>query len=96
MLLLKVFFPVNKDPFVALLALPGDDVTPADFRAFYFDGSCGLQIYADIWHQAMYPLKDEAVFKNKQGAVFACVVVDTVTEFGKWMRVPLKPEFALS
>ena len=42
----KVFYPTNGDSFVALLALPGDDVTPRDFVAFYFDGSCGLQIKA--------------------------------------------------
>ena len=30
--------------------------------------------------------------KGKQGSVFACVMVDTVEEFG--MRVSLKPELA--
>ena len=40
----QVFFPVERVPFVMLLALPGDDVRLEDFVAFYFDGSIGLQI----------------------------------------------------
>ena len=40
----QVFFPVERVPFVMLLALPGDDVKLEDFVAFYFDGSIGLQI----------------------------------------------------
>ena len=31
---------------MAVLALPGDDVKPEDFVAFYLDGSCGIQIKA--------------------------------------------------
>ena len=40
----QVFFPVTKEPFVLLLALPGDDIKLEDFVAFYCDGSCGVQI----------------------------------------------------
>lgn len=87
----QVFFPKKNNPFVALLALPGDDIRMEDFVAFYFDGSFGVQIHADIWHQPVYPVCDEAVFLGKQGAVHACVAVDTVDEFGKYLLVPLKP-----
>ena len=87
-----MFYPKSKSPFVALLALPGDEVKPEDFVAFYFDGSFGLQIRANIWHQPLYPVEDEAEFDGKQGAVYACVVVDTVDEFGVYMQVPLKPD----
>src|SRR5213078_3959326 len=31
----QVFMPRTREPFVALLAKPGDDVTPADFVAFW-------------------------------------------------------------
>ncbi|WAR16012.1 ALLA-like protein [Mya arenaria] len=89
----QVFFPENKDPFIALLALPGDDIKLEDFVAFYFDGSFGVQIHADVWHQPVYPINDEATFLGKQGAVHACVNVDTVDEFGKYLLVPLsRPE----
>ncbi|XP_021354445.1 uncharacterized protein LOC110450955 isoform X2 [Mizuhopecten yessoensis] len=87
----QVFFPQNGDAFVALLALPGDDVKPEDFLAFYFDGSFGVQIHAKIWHQPVYPVNDDAVFLGKQGAVHACVAVDTVDEFNRYLLVPLTP-----
>ncbi|KAK3604361.1 hypothetical protein CHS0354_000921 [Potamilus streckersoni] len=86
----QVFFPVNGDAFVALLALPSDDIRQEDFVAFYFDGSFGVQIHANIWHQPIYPIADHAVFKGKQGAVHACVAVDTVKEFGRYLLVPLE------
>ena len=85
----QVFYPKNKDPFIAVLALPTDDIKPENFQAFYFDGSFGVQIHADIWHQPVYPINDEASFLGKQGAVHACVVVDTAEEFGKYLLVPL-------
>ena len=47
-----------------------------------------------IWHQPAFPLEDSAVFKGKQGAVYACVVVDTADEFQSYLRVPLGKEFA--
>ena len=40
----QVFYPVERVPFVMLLALSTDDVRMEDFVAFYFDGSFGLQI----------------------------------------------------
>ena len=90
----QVFFPTNSAAFVLLLALPGDDIKLSDFVAFYCDGSFGVQIRPGIWHQPLYPIADEAVFRGKQGRVHACVAVDTVTEFGKYLKVPLKPEMA--
>ena len=87
----QVFFPRDGGAFIALLALPTDDIKLEDFRAFYFDGSFGVQIHADIWHQPVYPVNDEATFLGKQGAIYACVVVDTVDEFGRYLLVPLTP-----
>ena len=86
----QVFYPRDHDPFVALLALPGDDIKSEDFVAFYFDGSFGVQIHADIWHQQVYPISDRAVFLGKQGAVHACVNIDTADEWGIYLSVPLK------
>ena len=40
----QVFFPTAKNAYVMILALPDDDCKPEDYVAFYFDGSCGLQI----------------------------------------------------
>ena len=47
----QLFFPQERKPFIAPLALPGDEVTPTDFMAFYFDGTCGLYIHPGIWMQ---------------------------------------------
>ena len=93
----QVFFPLQPlAPFVALLALPNEDVTPNDFVAFYFDGSCGLQILPSVWHQPMYPLADKQKFRTKQGAVHACVTFDSLTEFDVYLKVPLLPELITS
>ncbi|WP_079253617.1 ureidoglycolate lyase [Endozoicomonas arenosclerae] len=85
----QLFYPKNREPFVALLALPGDDVKPSDFVAFYCDGSFGIQIFPNIWHQPLYPVADYAEFKDKQGKVHACIAVDFVKEFNVYLEVPL-------
>jgi ureidoglycolate lyase len=86
----QVFFPHNGVPFVALLAKPGDDVQPEEFVAFRFDGTVGVHIDTGVWHQPVYPLRDEAEFDDKQGAVHACVSVDFVREFGCLLSIPLQ------
>jgi ureidoglycolate lyase/seryl-tRNA synthetase len=85
----QIFFPRNGAPFVALLALPGDDVRPEDFVAFRFAGDVGVHINTGVWHQPVYPLWDEAEFDDKQGAVHACVSVDFPREFGCLLSVTL-------
>jgi ureidoglycolate lyase len=86
----QVFFPRDRVPFVALLALPGDEVRPGDFVAFYFCGDAGLHVNAGVWHQPVYPLRDEAEFDDKQSAVHACVSIDFVREHGCVLSVPLR------
>jgi ureidoglycolate lyase len=85
----QVFFPRDADPFVALLAKPGDNVGPADFVAFHFDGSVGIHIDPGVWHQPVFPLAPIAIFDDKQGRVHACVAIDFVSEFGCYLEVPL-------
>ena len=86
----QVFWPRAPTPFVALLALPGDDVRAEDFVAFYCDGSFGIQIFPGVWHQPVFPLAAHAVFDDKQGRVHACVAIDFVTELGCYLSVPLR------
>ncbi len=85
----QVFFPEDSDPFVALLARPGDDVRPEDFVAFAFDGRRGVHVDPGVWHQPVFPVGPRARFKNRQGRVHACVSVDFVGEFGAYVEVPL-------
>lgn len=85
----QVFYPRDRQPFVALLALPGDDVRPEDFVAFYCDGSFGINLLPSVWHQPVFPLADQVVFDDKQGKVHACIAVDFVVEFSCYLSVPL-------
>lgn len=88
----QIFCPKDAKPFVALLALPGDDVKPEDFVAFYCDGSFGINIHPSIWHQPLFPVAERAVFDDKQGKVHACIAVDFVEEFDTYLSVPLPVE----
>ena len=85
----QLFFPRDNEPFVLLLAKPGDNVKAEDFVAFYCDGSFGGQILPNVWHQPAFTLKDNVTMRNRQGKVHACVSVDFVSEFGAYIQVPL-------
>ncbi len=86
----QIFFPLSTTPYVALLALPGDDVRAEDFVAFWFDGTRGIHIDPGVWHQPVFPVAERAVFDNRQGRVHACVSIDFVGELGVYVEVPLR------
>ncbi len=77
----QLFFPLDHKPFLVPLALPGDDRKPREFVGFWFDGSCGLYIHPNIWHDGVFTLKGEQRFFDKQGAVHARVSMDFAREF---------------
>ena len=83
----QLFFPLDRQPFVVPLALPGDDVKPSDFVCFWFDGSSGLYIHPNIWHDGVFTLQGEQRFFDKQGAVHARVSIDFAREFQCLVRV---------
>ncbi|MDJ0969118.1 MAG: ureidoglycolate lyase [Kiloniellales bacterium] len=85
----QLFFPLDGGPFVAPLALPGDEVRPEHFVGFYFDGSAGLYIHPGVWHEAMFPFADRARFFDRQGKVHARISCDFKQEFGLYLSVPL-------
>lgn len=85
----QLFFPQESDPFISPLALPGDDVKPGDFIAFWFDGSQGLYINPGVWHEAVFPIKDRQSFFDKQGKVHARVSVDFCKEFDCYVCAPM-------
>lgn len=86
----QVFFPRNQEPFVIPLALPGDDVRPEHFVAFYCDGTFGVNIRPGIWHEAVFPLAGKTSFDDKQGRVHARISCDFVDEFGVCLSIPLR------
>ena len=77
----QLFFPREMRPFVVPLALPGDDVQPEDFVCFWFDGSAGLYIHPNIWHDGVFATRGKQRFFDKQGAVHARVSIDFPREF---------------
>ncbi len=85
----QMFWPLDAKPFVVPVALPGDDITPDKVVAFWCDGSRGLYIHADIWHEGVFPVTGSQRFLDRQGKVHARVSCDFGEEFGTYLRVPL-------
>lgn len=85
----QMFFPLDKQPYVVPVALPGDDLTPDKIVAFWLDGSKGLYIHPNIWHEGIFPVHDRQRFHNRQGRVHARVSCDIGEEFGVYLSVPL-------
>lgn len=85
----QLFFPLDRKPFVVPLALPGDDISPDKVVAFWCDGSCGLYIHPNIWHEGIFPVEDNQRFLDRQGRVHARVSCDIGAEFGVYLSVPL-------
>ena len=81
----QLFFPKENKPFISPLALPGDNIQLNDFKAFYFNGSQGLYIHPNIWHEGVFPTKERATFKGKQGKVHARVSIDLLEEFKSYL-----------
>lgn len=85
----QLFYPNENRPFVVPLALPGDDVKPPDFVCFCFDGSCGLYIHPNVWHEGVFTRRDRQTFFDKQGAVHARVSVNFAEEFDCLLEMDL-------
>ena len=86
----QIVFPTQNIPFLILLSKADDNIKPEDFIAFKCDGTFGIQILPNIWHQPIIPfVKDSAIFKNKQCSVHACVMVDTIEEFNVILKIYL-------
>ena len=75
------FYPQETKPFVVPLALPGDDIQPENFVAFWFDGTRGLYIHPNIWHEGVFTSEGKQRFFDRQGAVHARVSIDFPREF---------------
>jgi hypothetical protein len=85
----QLFFPLDRTPFVVPVALPGDDITPEKVIALWCDGTRGLYIHPNIWHEGIFPMADRQRFLDRQGRVHARVSCDVAAEFGLYLAVPL-------
>ena len=85
----QLFFPLEPKPFIIPRALADDDVTPEQFIAFHFDGTQGLYIHPNIWHEGVYRISGIRRFRDRQGTVHARVPFDFTAEFGCLLAVPI-------
>jgi hypothetical protein len=85
----QLFFPLDPRPFYVPLALPGDDLTPLRFVCFRFDGTQGLYIHPNIWHEGVFSLSGTQRFFDRQGKVHARVSVEFAREFGCLLEAPI-------
>ena len=81
----QLFFPTQAGVFISPLALPGDDIKPGDFKAFYFNGTKGLYIHPNVWHEGVFPVAEKSSFMGRQGKVHARVSIDLKKEFNKYL-----------
>jgi ureidoglycolate lyase len=91
----QLFYPVENKPFVVPVALPGDDLKLENIIAFWCDGSQGLYIHPNIWHEGVFPASQKQSFRDRQGRVHARVSCNIAQEFGVFLNVPLVPTTAL-
>jgi ureidoglycolate hydrolase len=85
----QLFYPLGRTPFVFRVAEPGDDLDPSRVIALWCDGTRGLYIHPNIWHEGVFPVADTQRFLDRQGRVHARVSCDFEDEFGLYLRVPL-------
>ena len=85
----QLFYPLDKKPYLVPVALPGDDIQPEKFICFLCDGSHGLYIHPDIWHEGVFAISGSQRFIDRQGAVHARVSVDFAREFNCLLQVSL-------
>jgi len=88
----QLFYPLDRRPFIFPAALPGDDITPDKVVAFWCDGTRGLYIHPNVWHEGIFPVEDEQRFQDRQGRVHARVSCDFGKEFGVYLSCPLRAE----
>lgn len=93
----QLFWPRTPTPFTVCLgpAAKGDDISPADMRAFSVPKGLGVYIHPGTWHNGIYVSPEytadgPAVFLTRQGRVHARMSASWAGEFGTLLRVPLK------
>ena len=90
----QLFYPLDRQPFVVPVAMPGDDLGLDDIVAFWCDGSRGLYIHPGVWHEGVFPATREQSFRDRQGRVHARVSCNVAAEFGVFLNVPLSPSIS--
>jgi len=87
----QMFYPLEHQPFVVPVAMPGDDLQPGHIVALWCDGSRGLYIHPGIWHEGVFASTRGQSFLDRQGRVHARISCNIAQEFGVFLNVPLMP-----
>lgn len=87
----QLFFPLDGQPFVVPVAMPGDDLKLEDVVALWCDGSQGLYIHPSIWHEGVFASTQGQSFRDRQGKVHARISCNIAQEFNVFLNVPLMP-----
>jgi len=73
----QAFIPLNQQAFLVVVALPGDDVTPNDLKAFITNGAQGVNYHKGTWHYPVIALNDgdEFLIVDRLGSGNNCIEV---------------------
>jgi len=52
----QAFFPLSRNPFLVVVAPPGDDLSAEGLHAFITDGRQGVNYRRGVWHHALLAL----------------------------------------
>jgi ureidoglycolate lyase len=85
----QFFWPIDGRPFVVPAGLPGEDPDPATFVGFWSDGSFGIYLHPDVWHEGPFPTAESGRYFDKQGKVHGRVSCDLRSELGLMLNVSL-------
>jgi ureidoglycolate hydrolase len=87
----QLIYPLNDKPFIILLGRTPKNVHPDDIKlehlkAFLIEDK-GVNIYANTWHQPIFPIAEPIVCFNVQSSTHACIVFDSMTEQNVVLRL---------
>ncbi len=58
----QAFIPLDRRPYLVVVAAPGTAPSAADLRAFLATGSQGVNYHRGVWHHPLLTLEDESDF----------------------------------
>lgn len=85
----QLFASPDRRPFLVPAAPPGDDPDLDRIVGLYSDGSFGICLRPDVWHDGVYPIGGDGRFLTRQGRVHARVSADVAAEYGRLLEMAL-------
>jgi ureidoglycolate lyase len=82
----QAFIPQGQQPFIVIVAPPGDVIDTANIRAFLCDGSQGINYHPGVWHHSLLALRPDQDF----------ILVDLITQAPNCDEYHFEPRAQLS